>query len=462
MFEWKDECGVFAAWGDPEASRMAYLGLYAQQHRGEESCGIVSLDQGKQNLKKGMGLVADVFTPEVLKDLPGSSAIGHVRYSTTGDSLISNAQPLTATLQTGVVAIAHNGNLLNTEELKKELIDSGSIFRSSSDSECLLHLMARITSNSVNQRLKKALKKVKGAYSLVLLSHNQLIVARDPDGFRPLSLGKRKTIDGREAYVVASETCAFDLIDAEYIREIKPGEVLTIDDNGLQSEVIQKKDITSHCVFEHVYFARPDSKVNNHLVYNSRKKFGEILAQENNVSADLVIPVPDSGTAAAIGFSQKSGIPFDLGIIRNHYVGRTFIQPAQSIRSFGVKIKLNPQRELIAGKRIVVVDDSLVRGTTSKKIISLLRNAGAKKIHFYVASPPTVGPCYYGIDTQKRTELIAANKSQREICNFIDADSLAYLTTEGMMEALNEKRATPKSCGYCAACFDKDYPHLRG
>jgi amidophosphoribosyltransferase len=433
---------------------MSYLGLYAQQHRGQESAGIVSLHKGEHIIHRGMGLVGDVFKEQDLIRLEGKCAIGHNRYSTAGGSHHYNVQPLTAQLLSGPVALAHNGNIVNGDVMRAELKGEGSIFQGTNDTECLLHLLAKHPSHDLVTCLKDSLPKLIGAYSMVLLTHNKLVAARDPLGFRPLVLGRRPIGDGRFSWVVASETCAFDLIGAQMIREIEPGEIVWFDDDGEHSERIsppQKR--LAKCVFEHVYFSRPDSLVFGLSVYESRKKMGEILADESPIEADVVVPVPDSGVPAALGYSRRSGVPFELGIIRNHYIGRTFIQPSQSIRSFGVKIKLNAQSALLKGKRVVVIDDSLVRGTTSQKIISLVRAAGAKEVHFRIASPPTTGPCFYGVDTPKRTQLIAAKQSVEEIRQYIDADTLHYLSIEGMMRAVNGSHED-----FCAACFDGRYP----
>ncbi|MBX7230789.1 MAG: amidophosphoribosyltransferase [Bdellovibrionales bacterium] len=458
--KWRDKCAVFGIWNDPEAARMTYLGLYAQQHRGQESAGIVTLDQGKHLFHKGMGLVGDIFQAEDLERLTGNKAIGHTRYSTAGGSTDLNIQPLTAGLLTGPIAVAHNGNLINAEPVRMELQKGGAIFSGTNDTENLLHLLARNPEKDIIEGLKQAALQMDGAYSFVLLTHDRLIAMRDPLGFRPLVLGKRRNpvqTDGQRsefAYVVASETCAFDLIGADYLREIQPGEIWWVDAQGEHSEFLptQEKRLAK-CVFEHVYFARPDSRVFGLSVYESRKRMGEILAQESPAEADIVVPVPDSGVPAAIGYSRESGIPFELGIIRNHYIGRTFIQPSQSIRSFGVKIKLNPQMEVLKNKKVVVIDDSLVRGTTSQKIIQLIRQAGAKEVHFRIASPPTTGPCYYGVDTPQKDQLIAAHQSVEKIGKYIGADSLAYLTVEGMMKAVQGSKHE-----FCAACFDGKYP----
>ncbi len=451
---WREECAVFGAWGDPEASRMTYLGLYAQQHRGQESSGIVSLNEGQHIVHKGMGLVGDVFKEADLVRLNGKAAVGHNRYSTTGASLQYNIQPLAAHLLTGPLALAHNGNFVNANELREKLKGAGAIFQGTNDTECLLHMLAHNRSTDIIACLKDELPKLVGAYSMVMMTNDRLIAARDPYGFRPLVLGKRPIGDGSFSWVVASETCAFDLIGAKLVREIEPGEIVWFDNAGEhRDEIPGKAPRLAKCVFEHVYFARPDSQVFGLSVYESRKRMGQMLAQENRVDADIVVPVPDSGTPAAIGYSRESGIPFELGIIRNHYIGRTFIQPSQSIRSFGVKIKLNAQTEVLKGKRVVVIDDSIVRGTTSQKIIRLIRAAGAKEVHFRIASPPTTGPCYYGVDTPGKSQLIAAQNSIEQIREFIDADSLAYLSVEGMMKAVQGNTKE-----FCAACFDGNYP----
>ncbi len=451
---WNDECAVFGIWNDPEASHMTYLGLFALQHRGQESSGIVTLEGKKHLEKKGLGLVGEVFSESDLRSLAGLAAVGHNRYSTTGNDQISNYQPLTASLLTGPLAIAHNGNIVNDKELRNELKNQGSIFQGTSDTEVLLHLLAKDSRTDLVECLKSGLVKLKGAYSFAILSHNCLIAARDPYGFRPLILGKRKHEKG-ESWVVASESCAFDLIGAEFVREIEPGEIVKIDDKGLASEIFDKREKHAQCIFEHVYFSRPDSNVFGLNVYSTRKEMGRALAKENSgIRADLVVPVPDSGIPSALGFSEQSKIPFELGIIRNHYIGRTFIQPSQSIRSFGVKIKLNPQADILRGKKVIVIDDSLVRGTTSKKIISLLRHAGAKEVHFMVACPPTISPCFYGVDTPEKVQLIAANHTLPQIQDHIGADSLSYLSHEGLMSSVSK---APKK-GFCSACFTEDYP----
>jgi amidophosphoribosyltransferase len=455
---WKEECGVFGIWNHEEASRLSYLGLYAMQHRGQESAGITSLTaNGLQLHHKGLGLVGDVFNDENLSKLPGLAAIGHVRYSTTGQNLLANAQPLNANLLSGPVAVAHNGNIVNTDSLKKDLQNQGAIFQGTNDTEILLHLISRHPSTKIVDCLLESLPKLVGAYSFVVLTHDRMVGMRDPQGFRPLVLGKKQNEKGEWAQVLASETCALDLIGAQFVREIEPGELYWVDETGEHSVRFAPKVQPARCIFEHVYFSRPDSVVFGHSVYETRKQFGRWLAKETPVEADVVIPVPDGGVPAAIGYSTQSGIPFEFGIIRNHYVGRTFIQPQQSIRSFGVKIKLNPQAAVLAGKRVVVVDDSLVRGTTSQKIISLVRQAGAKEVHLRIASPPTIGPCYYGVDTPQKTQLIAAEQSLEEIRKYVGADSLAYLSLEGLFAALGEQPVQEKKT-FCAACFDAQYP----
>lgn len=443
-----EECAVFGIWNHIESSRMTYLSLYAMQHRGQESAGIVTLSNNEHLIHKGLGLVGDVFTEDELQRLKGNAAIGHVRYSTTGQNLLANAQPLTAELVRGPLAIAHNGNIVNHKTLKTQLRSRGAIFQGTNDTEIILHLLSKNHELPIIEALKKELPNVEGAFSFVLLNQNKMIALRDPWGFRPLSIGR---LGG--AYVVASETCAFDLIGAEYLRDVEPGEIVWFDENGLHSIFYAQNERKAQCIFEHVYFARPDSKVFGLSVYESRKNLGKLLAKESPVEADLVIPVPDSGVPAAIGYSQESGIPFEFGIIRNHYVGRTFIQPTQGIRDFGVKIKLNPQSEILRGKRVIVIDDSLVRGTTSKKIINLIRNAGAKEVHFRIASPPTVNPCYYGVDTPQKEQLIASHYTREQIQEFVGSDSLAYLSTAGLFQSVNSDNTK-----FCAACFGEKYP----
>ncbi|MCC6277987.1 MAG: amidophosphoribosyltransferase [Oligoflexia bacterium] len=454
MKTWREECGVFGIWNHSEASRMTYLGLFALQHRGQESCGIVSLKDGEHIHHKGLGLVADNFTESELDRLSGKTAIGHVRYSTTGANLLTNAQPLTASLKEGPLAIAHNGNIVNAAEIRERLKKEGAIFQGTNDTEVILHLLARDRAERFEDRLTNSLSQLEGAFSLTILTSKKLIAVRDPMGFRPLSLATIKDPkSGEKAWVVASETCAFDLIEAKFERDILPGQILIIDKDGVKERQLPAKSQLAQCIFEHVYFSRPDSVVFGRGVYHSRKSLGKILAQECPVKADLVIPVPDSGVAAALGYSEESGIPFEMGIIRNHYVGRTFIEPRSQIRSFGVKVKLNPMSAILENKRVVVVDDSIVRGTTSKKIIRLVRAAGAKEVHMRIAAPPTTGPCHYGVDTPTKEELIASSQSLEQIREFVGADSLGYLSVSGLQKAVSAK---PNE--FCAACFDGKYP----
>ncbi len=444
-----EECGIFGIFNHPEAANLTYLGLYALQHRGQEGAGICSSDGKTLFIEKAIGLVADIFSEKRLKRLPGNCAVGHNRYSTAGGGGLKNVQPLLANYSLGSIAIAHNGNLVNAEQMKEQLETEGAIFQSTSDSEVVLHLIARAKSDDPYERITEALRKVSGAFSLLFLRESELIAVRDPHGVRPLSIGR---IDG--TYVVASETCAFDLIGAEYIRDIEPGEMVVINHNGLRSIKALQSAKKAFCIFEFIYFARHDSYIfNNTCVNTIRKELGRQLARESLVDADIVIPVPDSGVPAAIGFAEEGKIPFDFGLIRNHYIGRTFIEPKQSIRHFGVKIKLNPVRDLLQDKRIVVVDDSIVRGTTSKKIVKMLREVGgAKEVHMRICSPPTVGPCFYGIDTPTRQELIASSHLAEEIKKYITADSLSYLSLEGL------KGMVPDPGDYCTACFDNNYP----
>jgi amidophosphoribosyltransferase len=451
--KFREECAVMGVYGHPEAANMVYLGLYALQHRGQESSGIVSSDGKGLISHRQMGLVADVFKEDVIKRLVGSSAIGHNRYSTTGQSHLKNAQPFVVEYSQGPIAISHNGNLVNGTLLREELERAGSIFQSTSDTEVVIHLIATSKEPTLMGRIVEALSRARGAYSLLFLTLDRMIAARDPLGFRPLVLGRFRSGPSAGAYVVASETCALDLIEAVYERDVEPGEIIAVGPDGLESLKPFAPAPHAKCIFEYIYFARPDSNLFGHNVYQVRKALGRQLARENGVEADLVTPVPDSGVPAAIGYAEESGIPLDFGLIRNHYVGRTFIEPAQSIRHFGVKIKLNAQKEVLNGKRVVVVDDSIVRGTTSRKIIRMLRDAGAKQVHMRISSPATIGPCYYGIDTPTRTELIAANSSVEEIRRFIEADTLAYLSRDGMYTYFNGE-----SQGFCDACFTGNYP----
>lgn len=443
----KDACGVVGILGSPEAPNLTYLGLYALQHRGQESAGIVASDGETLHAEKAMGLVADVFSETRLRRLKGSLAVGHVRYSTTGSSQLKNAQPILATCRHGMVALAHNGNLVNAHVVRAELEAQGSIFSSSTDSEVVVHLIARSKSDDLVEATADALGRLSGAYSLVIMNERELLGIRDPHGFRPLSLGKLGN-----AWVLASESCAFDLIEARFVRDLEPGEFLHITRHGTKSYHPLPPALAAQCVFEHIYFARPDSVLFGQNVAKVRRALGRQLAEEAPAAADLVIPVPDSGVPAALGYAEQSGIPFDHGLIRNHYVGRTFIEPKQNIRHFGVKLKLNPVREILEGKRVVVVDDSIVRGTTSRKIVSMVRAAGAREVHMRISSPPTVSPCFYGIDTPTRKELIASSHSVDEICTYIRADSLGYLSMDGLLKAVG------KDGGFCHACFSRQYP----
>ncbi len=449
IYKPKEYCGLFGIFGHKEASNLAYLGLYALQHRGEESCGIVSSDGSELYFHKGMGLVNDVFNEERLKSLKGHLAVGHVRYSTTGSSLIKNAQPLFVDYLKGSLAIGHNGNLINSPELRAKLEKTGSIFQTTTDSEIILQLMARCKEEGLKERLLYALKIVKGAYSLVMMTENTLIGVRDPLGFRPLWLGE---VNG--SLCLASETCALDLIEAKPIREIEPGEIVFIDKNGIKSvKPFSKPKNCAFCIFEHIYFSRPDSVIFAETVHLVRQNLGRNLAKEFPVDADLVIPVPDSGFSAALGFSHQSGLALEMGIIRNHYVGRTFIQPEQQIRDLGVKIKFNILKDVVRGKRIVIVDDSIVRGTTSRKRVRTFRQAGAKEVHMRISCPPHRYPCFFGIDFHTQKELIAHRHSLKEIQEFLDVDSLGYLSLEGLYKSVS----LPKK-DYCVACFTGKYP----
>jgi len=468
-------CGVIGIHGHPEAANIAYLGLHALQHRGQESAGIVCADGKRMRLLRDMGHVSEIFDAGRLSRLPGFAAVGHVRYSTSGESSVKNAQPIAVDYANGSLAIAHNGNLINADEIRVRLEDEGSIFQTTSDTEVILHLIARSKESSLPDRVADALRQVRGAFSLAVLSEGQLIAARDPMGVRPLALGRI-----RDGWVVASETCAFDLIEAKYERDVEPGEMIVVDDKRITSlRPFADKD-HHRCVFEWVYFARPDSTIGGVSVYEAREQMGRRLAVEHKVPADVVVPVPDSGMAAAIGYARESGIPFGQGLMRSHYVGRTFIEPSQSIRHFGVKLKLSPVREVLAGKRVVVVDDSIVRGTTSRKIIGMIRAAGAKEVHMRISSPPTKGPCHYGIDTPSKEELIASSHTVSQIRDYVQADSLGYLSIEGLHAAVTSvprrpseepaasgDAAAPEGVsanaphpgeGLCDACFSGSYP----
>ncbi|OLD25202.1 MAG: amidophosphoribosyltransferase [Acidobacteria bacterium 13_1_40CM_3_55_6] len=450
LFEDKlhEECGVFGIYGHPEAARLTYLGVYALQHRGQESCGIVVSNGARLHSERDMGHVSEVFDQSRLDRLPGTSAIGHVRYSTAGEVSIRECQPFLVACQHGQIAICHNGNLPFAREERKRLERDGAIFSSTSDTEVVLHGVARSRAANAIEAIPEVLRNTEGAFSMLFLTPTELIAIRDPRGFRPLALGRLN-----DAWVIASETCAFDLIDAKYVRDVEPGEMIVISEDGLRSTHPLPSQQHSMCIFEHVYFSRPDSIIFGQSVNRSRHRMGKRLAIEQPADADIVVPVPDSGVPAAIGYSAESGLPFRFGLVRNHYVGRTFIEPKQSIRSFGVRIKLNPVRHLIENKRIVLIDDSIVRGTTAKKIVRMVREAGARKIHVRISCPPTVGPCYYGVDTPNKSELIAANMSVEEIRDFIEADSLGYLSLDGMLAAtgLNPDEA-------CVACWNERYP----
>ena len=444
-----DQCGIVGVYGHPDAAHLCYMGLYALQHRGQESAGIAAADGARIRLEKGMGLVNDVFTAGRLETLAGDHAIGHVRYSTSGDTVATNAQPYLIECHRGPIAVGHNGNLTNAAILRQELEAAGSIFQSTSDTEVILHLYARSHRERLEDAIAASLYKVMGAFSLLFLTPEALVAARDPWGFRPLVLGKLGA-----ATVIASETCALDLIDAVYVRDVEPGEVVVVDKKGLRAFKPFPPEPTAHCVFEHVYFARPDSLVFGRTVLESRLALGRQLAREQPADADVVCPVPDSGMGAALGFSQESGLPFEWGLIRNHYVGRTFIQPRQGQRSVGVKIKLNPVRHVIAGRRVVLIDDSIVRGTTSRKIVRMVREAGAREVHLRISSPPTTGPCYYGIDTPLKSELIASANDVDAIRRFVEADSLGYLSQEGLLQAAGDAPGRR----HCTACFTGRYP----
>lgn len=446
-----EECGVFGIYAPgSDVARLTYYGLFALQHRGQESAGIAVAKGDNIQVHKDMGLVAEVFSEDILKKLTGSMAIGHVRYSTTGSSLALNAQPLVCRYLQGSVALAHNGNLTNANELGEKLANNGSVFQSSIDSELIVNLIARYGQNSIEESLMKAMIDIKGSYSLVVMTEEKLIGVRDPFGNRPLCIGKL----GQEGYVLASESCALDTIGAEFLRDVEPGEIVIIDEKGLNSQRIFTKEQSAVCVFEYIYFARPDSIIDSISVNHARRNMGAQLAKETSLKVDVVIPVPDSGTASAIGFAETAGIPFSQGLLKNRYAGRTFIQPNQDLRELGVRLKLNPIRQEIDGKRVAIVDDSIVRGTTSKKLVQMLRQNGAKEVHVLVSSPPVMYPCYYGIDTSERAQLIAAQKKLEEIRQYIGADSLNYLSHKGLFKAMG------KTKGFCSACLDGNYPIL--
>ena len=454
--KFREECGVIAIYAHPEAEKLAYLGLHALQHRGQESAGIVTSDGMTLHPYKAMGLVADIFTEEVLSQLHGTLAIGHTRYSTAGDSALLNAQPILVQSNKGRVALAHNGNLVNAPEIRARLETQGSIFQTNSDTEVIVHLIALSKEHTLPEAMADALRRVEGAFSLVMISPDRIFAARDPRGFRPLAMGRISQQEGQkqDTIVFASETCAFDLIGATYEREVKPGELVVVGPEGITSRFYTSAAPQSSCIFEHVYFSRPDSIVFGRAVQESREELGRQLAREAPADADIVVPVPDSGVTAAMGYASESGIPFRFGLIRNHYIGRTFIEPRQTVRDFGVKLKLNPVRSLLEGKRVVLIDDSIVRGTTSRKIVRMIRNAGAKEVHMRISCPPTISPCFYGVDTPSKKELIAANKSVEEIRDFIGAESLAFLSLEGLKKACDDGAQTR----YCTACYTGSYP----
>ena len=444
----KEECGVFGIYGHTEAANLTYLGLYALQHRGQESVGIASSDGVRLQMHKAVGYVADSFDEPTISRLAGMSAVGHVRYSTAGESGLKNAQPILIDCAHGEIAICHNGNLVNAQELRENLVREGSIFQTTSDTEVLLHLYARSKAPTPEEALVESVTQAKGAFSLVLLTKDRLIAVRDPHGFRPLTLGKLG-----DSYIVCSETCALDLIDAEWVRDIEPGEVFIVGPDGAKSLYPFAPAKKAHCIFEHVYFSRPDSYVFGQSVNEVRTELGRRLAAEQPVPADVVVPIPDSGVCAATGYAEAAGLPMHMGLIRNHYVGRTFIEPHQSIRHFGVRVKLNPVKSILNGRRVILVDDSIVRGTTSRKIVKMVRAAGASEVHLRISCPPTISPCFYGVDTPKRAELIAATHSLEEIRRYIGADSLGYLSLEGMLESVGSTRSS-----YCTSCYTGKYP----
>ncbi len=457
--KFKDECGVVAIYAHPEAEKLAYLGLHALQHRGQESAGIASSDGVNLRVHKDMGLVADIFTEDVLAELRGSLAIGHTRYSTAGDSALMNAQPIMARSHKGTIALAHNGNLVNAQEIRTRLESLGSIFSTNSDTEVIVHLMAQSREHTLPEAIADALRQVEGAFSLVMVTPDRILAARDPRGFRPLAMGRipAESAGRPDTIVFASETCASDLTGARNEREVKAGEMVVVGPEGVSSIFYAPAQPQSACIFEHVYFSRPDSLVFGRPVEVSREQLGRALAREAPADADIVVPVPDSGVSAAMGYAAESGIPFRFGLIRNHYVGRTFIEPQQHVRDFGVKLKLNPVRSVLQGKRVVLIDDSIVRGTTSRKIVRMIRQAGASEVHMRISCPPTISPCFYGVDPPSKRQLIAANKSVEEIREYIGADSLSYLSLEGMKRACGDGEKTT----YCTACYTGKYPTER-
>jgi amidophosphoribosyltransferase len=454
--KFREECGVVAVYAHPEAEKLAYLGLHQLQHRGQESAGIVTSDGMTLHMHKSMGLVADIFSGDVLAQLRGTLAIGHTRYSTAGDSALLNAQPIMVQSNKGMMALAHNGNLVNAQEIRHRLEAQGSIFQTNSDTEVIVHLIALSREHTLPEAMADALRRVEGAFSLVMISPDRIFAARDPRGFRPLAMGRipAQTSEKQDTIVFASETCAFDLIGATYERDVKPGEMIVVGPEGLTSRFYAPSLAQSSCIFEHVYFSRPDSLVFGRSVQESREQLGRQLAREAPADADVVVPVPDSGVTAAVGYAAESGIPFRFGLIRNHYVGRTFIEPSQSVRDFGVKLKLNAVRSLLEGKRVALIDDSIVRGTTSRKIVRMIRSAGAREVHLRISCPPTISPCFYGVDTPSKKELIAANNSIEQIRQYIGADTLSYLSLDGLKHACGEGEKT----SYCSACYTGTYP----
>ncbi len=450
----REECGVAAIYNHPDAARQIYLSLYALQHRGQESAGIATADGTNLFNIKGMGLVADIFKDDVLSKLPGNMAIGHTRYSTTGDSALLNAQPIRVDSTKGLIAIAHNGNLVNLGNLRTKLERAGAFFQTTSDSEIIVQLIAHSKESTLVDAIADSLRQVDGAFSIVMMTRDRIFAARDPRGFRPLSMGRIENPDGPDTIVFASETCAFDLLRARYERDVAPGELVMVSKDGVTSRQYATGVEQSSCIFEHVYFARPDSRIYGRWVQSSREEMGRQLARESNVDADLVVPVPDSGVTAAIGYADESGLPFRFGLIRNHYVGRTFIEPEQRVRDFGVKLKLNPVRNLLEGKRIILIDDSIIRGTTSRKIVRMVRSAGATEVHLRISCPPTISPCFYGVDTPSKKDLIAANNTVEGIRNFIEADSLAYLSLDGLEHACDGGEGNR----FCVACYTGNYP----
>ena len=446
--KFREECGVFGIYGHAEAAKLAYLGLYALQHRGQESAGIATADGARIRVVRDMGYVNDIFDQQTLATLQGHVAIGHTRYSTAGESKLSNAQPIVIDCVHGQVGVCHNGNIVNANEIRERLVKQGSIFQTNSDTEVLVHLYARSQAGTFDEALVESIAHLSGAFSFAVIVKDHLVAARDPHGFRPLALGRLG-----DAWVVCSETCALDLINATYVRDVEPGEVVVIGPEGLRSRRAFPPAPLSHCVFEHVYFARPDSEVFGQSVNEVRTNLGRLLAKETGVDADVVVPIPDSGVCAAIGYAEEAKLPMRFGLIRNHYVGRTFIEPAQSIRHFGVKVKLNPVKSILAGHRVVLIDDSLVRGTTSRKIVKMVRAAGAKEVHLRISCPPTVSPCFYGVDTPRRSELIAATHSLEEIRKYVGADTIGYLSLEGLLDAVGQRRQH-----YCTSCYTGRYP----